>query len=203
METTVDTRGLACPEPVIRTKQALESAGEVLVLADREEAVENIRRLAEKMGCRVAVTLGQGGETRIRLTRSADAPPAAASGIGSVRTPAAEGGVSLVVVLSSDRMGRGSDELGEVLMRSFIHTLLTIEPRPAKMILYNTGDHLALRESAVVDDLRGLEAAGVEVLVCGTCVNYFALKEKLGAGVISNMSDIAAAMSGAGRLVIP
>jgi len=100
-------------------------------------------------------------------------------------------------------MGRGNDELGEVLMRSFVHTLLTLEPRPATIILYNTGVRLATRESALIDDLRQLEAAGVGLIVCGTCVNYFGLKEQLGAGIISNMYDIAATMAGAGKLVIP
>ncbi len=202
METMVDTRGLACPEPVIRTKRALEAAKEVLVLADNDEAVENIRRLAENMGCAVTVTREQGGVARIRLVRGTEAPPSAEDGPGIVCAPGPDG-APLVVVLSADRMGRGNDELGEVLMRSFVHTLLSLEPRPAKIILYNTGVRLAVHESAVSDDLRQLEAAGVQISVCGTCVNYFALKGKLGAGVISNMYDIAAAMAGAGRLVVP
>jgi selenium metabolism protein YedF len=203
MEATVDTRGLACPEPVIRTKKALETAREVLVLADSDEAVENIRRLADKLGCAVAVTREGGGQTRILLTRSGKTAPAGETGTGAVCTPAGERGAPLVVVLASDRLGRGNDELGQVLMRSFVHTLLTLEPRPAKIILYNTGVLLADRDSAVIDDLRQLEAGGTELAVCGTCVNYFALKERLGAGAISNMQDIAAALSGAGRLVIP
>ena len=170
METIVDTRGLACPEPVIRTKKALEAAPEVIVLADNDEAVENIRRLAEKLGCAVTVTRGEGGATRIRLVRGGETPPSAGDDLGIVCTPAREGG-PLVVVLAADRMGRGNDELGEVLMRSFVHTLLALEPRPATIILYNTGVRLAVHESAVIDDLRQLEAAGVQVFVCGTCVN--------------------------------
>jgi selenium metabolism protein YedF len=203
MERIVDTRGLACPEPVIRAKKALEEAKEVLVIADTEEAVENIRRLANKMGCAVAVAREEGAY-RIRLTRSGAAPPHEGTDIGIVCGTAKEdGGAPLVIVLSSDRLGRGNDELGEVLVRSFVHTLLTLEPRPAKIILYNTGVRLAHRESAVIDDLKQLEAAGVELFVCGTCVNYFELKGQLGAGIISNMYDIAAAMAGAGKLVIP
>ena len=130
-------------------------------------------------------------------------PPYEGTDIGIVCGTAKDRGAPLVIVLSSDRLGRGNDELGEVLMRSFVHTLLTLEPRPATIILYNTGVRLASRESALIDDLRQLEAAGVELFVCGTCVNYFELKEQLGAGIISNMYDIAAAMTGAGKLVIP
>ncbi len=204
MEKIVDTRGLACPEPVIMTKKALDEAKEVLVIADNDETVENIRRLANKRGCAMDVARDAAGAFRIRLTRGPETPPCEGTDLGIVcGTPQPEKGAPLVIVLSSDRMGRGSDELGEVLMRSFIHTLLTLEPRPATLILYNTGVRLAVRESAVLDDLKELEAAGMALLVCGTCVNYFELKAKLGAGVVSNMYDIAAAMTGAGKLVIP
>jgi selenium metabolism protein YedF len=199
----IDTRGLACPEPVILTKKALEEAKEVLVLADNDEAVENIRRLAKKMGCAIAVSRAKESGFRIRLNRGGEAPPAEGTDIGIVCGAAKDRGAPLVIVLSSDRLGRGNDELGEVLMRSFVHTLLTREPLPTTIILYNTGVRLATRESAVVDDLKQLEAAGVELFVCGTCVNYFGLKDQLGAGIISNMYDIAAAMTGAGKLVIP
>jgi selenium metabolism protein YedF len=204
MEKIVDTRGLACPEPVIMAKKALEEAKEVLVIADNDEASENIRRLATKMGCAIAVARDADGAFRISLTRSGETPPNGGTDIGIACGTAEEGkGAPLVIVLSSDRLGRGNDELGEVLMRSFVHTLLTLEPRPATIILYNTGVRLASREAAVIDDLKELEAAGVALFVCGTCVNYFELKGQLGAGIVSNMYDIAATMTGAGKLVIP
>jgi selenium metabolism protein YedF len=204
MEKIVDTRGLACPQPVILAKKALDEAKEVFVIADTDEAVENIRRLANKMGCAIDVSRDADGAFRIHLTRSGEAPPYEGTDIGiTCGTARQEREAPLVIVLSSDRMGRGNDELGEVLMRSFVHTLLTLEPRPGTIILYNTGARLAGRESAVIDDLKELEAAGVALLVCGTCVNYLELKGKLGAGVVSNMYDIAAAMTGAGKLVIP
>ncbi|MHB9096874.1 MAG: sulfurtransferase-like selenium metabolism protein YedF [Syntrophales bacterium] len=204
MEKIVDTRGLACPEPVILAKKALDGANEVVVIADNDEAVENIRRLANKMGCAIAVARDTDGAFRIRLTRSGETPPYEETNLGIVcGTARQERDAPLVIVLSSDRLGRGNDELGEVLMRSFVHTLLSLEPRPGMIILYNTGVRLAERESAVIDDLRGLEAAGVQLFVCGTCVNYFELTGRLGAGAVSNMYDIAAAMTGAGKLVIP
>jgi len=203
MERIVDTRGVACPGPVILTKKALEEAKEIVVIADNEEAVENIRRLANKMGCAITVAREEAGGFRIHLTRSGQAPPYEGTDLGIVCGTAQGGGASLVIVLSSDRLGRGNDELGDVLMRSFVHTLLTLEPRPAALILYNTGVRLASRDSAVIDDLVQLQAAGVELLVCGTCVNYFGLTDLLGAGIVSNMYDIAAAMTGAGKLVIP
>lgn len=205
MEKTVDARGLACPEPVILTKKALEQERELVVLVDNDTAVENIRRLASKTGCAIAVTGEADGSFRIRLTRSAATPPHEGTDIGiSCKTAGPKETASpLVIVLSSDRLGRGNEELGEVLMRSFVHTLLTLEERPARIILYNTGVRLATRESPVLDDLRQLVEAGTELLVCGTCVNYFEIKGELGAGKISNMYDIVGAMAGAGRLIIP
>jgi len=100
-------------------------------------------------------------------------------------------------------MGRGNDELGYVLIRSFIHTLLTLNPLPDTIIFYNTGVKLAVRDSEVLDDLKQLEEAGTSILVCGTCTNYFAISDTLGVGCISNMYDITSIMGGAGRLIMP
>jgi len=109
----------------------------------------------------------------------------------------------LVVILSDNRMGRGDDALGDILIRIFIHTLLQLKPLPATIICYNAGVKLAARDSAVLDDLQQLEEAGADVLVCGTCVNYFRLGDQVAVGHISNMYDIAETMAGAARLVRP
>ena len=100
-------------------------------------------------------------------------------------------------------MGRGNDELGAVLIRAFMHTIAGQAEKPDVMIFYNTGVKLALQESEVLDDLKELAAAGVEMLVCGTCLNYFEAKDRLGVGVVSNMYDIVGTMSKAGRLINP
>jgi selenium metabolism protein YedF len=100
-------------------------------------------------------------------------------------------------------MGRGNDELGYVLIRSFIHTMLSLEPLPQTVIFYNTGVKLTVRDSEVLDDLKELEQKGIAVLVCGTCLNYFGISKDLSVGVISNMYDIASIMAAAGRLVVP
>jgi selenium metabolism protein YedF len=100
-------------------------------------------------------------------------------------------------------MGRGDDVLGNVLIRAFIHTLAQLKPLPATIICYNAGVKLAVKESPVLDDLQQLAQAGVDILICGTCVNYFGLGEQVAAGRISNMYDIAETMAGAARLVCP
>jgi selenium metabolism protein YedF len=100
-------------------------------------------------------------------------------------------------------MGEGNDELGALLMRAFIHTTVELEHKPDTMIFYNTGVKVAAIDSPALDDLKALEETGVKILVCGTCVNFFELTGKIGAGTISNMYDIAGTLSTAGRIVKP
>jgi selenium metabolism protein YedF len=100
-------------------------------------------------------------------------------------------------------MGRGDDVLGDILIRSFVHTLLQLKPLPNTVICYNAGVKLAVKDSAVIDDLQQLSKDGVDILICGTCVNYFEIGDQVAAGHISNMYDIAETMAGAGRLLRP
>ena len=98
-------------------------------------------------------------------------------------------------------MGRGDAELGSILIRAFFHTLGEVDPVPDTIIFLNTGVRLACEGSVVRDDLRALEADGIEMLACGTCLGYFELKEKLAVGQVSNMYDIAETMLRAGKIV--
>ncbi|MBM3148234.1 MAG: sulfurtransferase-like selenium metabolism protein YedF [Actinobacteria bacterium] len=107
----------------------------------------------------------------------------------------------IVLAISSEQMGRGDDRLGEVLMRSHLHTLTEVEPRPHIIIFFNSGVKLAVEGSAVLDDLRTLEDQGVRILLCGTCLGHFGLKDKVAAGKISNMYEISETMLKASRVV--
>jgi len=191
MAHTVDARGLTCPQPVILTRKALEEDDEVVVLVDDNTARENIRRLAASLGFSVQEE-SEDGETRIRIekTDACGLAGEAASSHGPV-----------VVVLSSDIMGRGEEVLGRILMKSFLHTLTESSPLPDVMILFNTGVRLAAKGTEVLDDLEALVHAGVRIMACGTCLSYFSLKEKLAVGEVSNMYDIARTMLTAGRIV--
>jgi selenium metabolism protein YedF len=191
MTHTVDARGLSCPQPVILTKKALEEHDEVIILVDDKTALENVRKLAANMGFSVEAEQ-KGGETHVRINKG-DACSLAQEVI-SRQGP-------VVVVLSCDTMGRGEEVLGGVLMKSFLHTLTQTAPMPDVMILFNTGVRLAVKGSEVLDDLDALMNAGMKILVCGTCLNYLSLKEKLSAGEVSNMYDIAQTMLTAGRIV--
>lgn len=196
MRKTIDAKGLACPQPVLLTKKELEKENEVTVIVDNEAAVENIKRLGKSMGCTLQTERKDDGTFQIHISRKEEVHAAAPLDMSCNAGP-------LVVAISSDRMGRGNDELGYVIMRSFIHTMLSLEPLPHTIIFYNTGVKLTVKDSEVLDDLKELERKGVVIIVCGTCTNYFGISHNLGVGTISNMYDIASAMASAGRLIIP
>jgi len=208
MKTTVDARGLACPQPVLLAKKALQENAEVTVLVDDDIAVENISRLAAKMACSFSMTRKEGGIREIELVRTGASLSSPLEDETLTReltcavAPKKEE-APFVIVLSDNRMGRGDDVLGDVLIRGFIHTLGQLKPLPDTIICYNAGVKLAVKDSTVLDDLQQLAEAGVDILVCGTCVNYFGLGEQIAVGHISNMYDILETMAGAGRLVRP
>ena len=107
-----------------------------------------------------------------------------------------------MLVVSSEYMGRGEHaELGTVLVRGFFHTLGEVEPLPATIIFFNSGVKLAVEGSPVVEDLRALSERGIEILACGTCLDYYDLMDKLAVGEVSNMYTIAETMLGANRVV--
>ena len=196
MTTTVDARGLACPQPVLQTRKAMQQAEEIVTLVDSETSMTNVSRMAEKAGWQVNV-VPQGDEYRIELSTAGTRPQAAELPVGKAEALSGP----LVLVVPSDIMGHGEPELGNILIRGFFHTLGEVEPLPQTILFFNTGVKLACQGSPVLDDLCALEAEGVEMLVCGTCLGYFEIKEELAAGQVSNMYDIAETMLRAGKVV--
>jgi selenium metabolism protein YedF len=196
MTTLIDARGLACPQPVIHTRQAMQQADQVVTLVDNEGSAANVTRMAEKAGWQVQVT-PQGNDYRIELSRAGAKAQIEPQALGRAEFL----GGPIVLAVSGDRMGRGEPELGRILIRSFFHTLGEVRPQPDRILLFNTAVMLACQESPVLDDLRALEEQGVEILTCGTCLGHFELKERLAVGRISNMYEIAESMLNAGKLV--
>lgn len=193
----LDCRGMSCPQPVLETKKALEKAGaeEVLVLVDNPASKENVRRFAESQGYGVNITEERGAFT-LRLQK----------GEGAEKAPIPEekmtmGNANLVVFIESDSIGRGSEELGRILMRSFLHTLAEAEYNPAKIILVNSGVKLTCEGSEVIEDMRHLSRQGAEILSCGTCLDYFGFKTKLQVGRISNMYEILSSLAQGGKVL--
>ena len=199
---TVDCRGLACPQPVIKTKDSLEEGNLRLeVIVDNEASKGNVTRFARSRGCEV--TLTELGDGCYKILLQADGEGSSQDfdvNDYSCDLPAVSG---LVYVISSASMGRGSDELGWALLQTYIQTIKDVEPLPSKILFYNEGVRLVAEESGALAALRSLQEQGVEILACGTCLDFFKLTSAIKVGQISNMYDIMSAVNGAAKVVSP
>ena len=203
-EKLVDARGLSCPQPVIETRKALmdEGVDSVEVVVDNAAASENVARMARSMGCEVRLEDSEDGLVRILLTRETgggfdaeEDPGSDVDGCGVL--------ANVVVLLSTKTLGLGDDDLGRLLMVAFVKTLKDLVPRPRTLLFMNGGVRLAVEGSELVDALAALEEDGVEILVCGTCLDFFGLKDALSVGKISNMFEISSRMVAADKVVRP
>lgn len=197
MNKILDARGWECPKPVIETKKALQSGSFLTVIVDNRAARDNVSRLATKSGYEVRVDEKDDG-TYINIEREGDAPAQEETKPESHPEPASG---QLVMVIASDAIGNGDDELGRILMRAFMPTFLEVEPLPDVIIFMNSGVKLTASDSLVLEDLQALASEGVEIFVCGTCLNYFDLTDKIAVGEISNAYTIAETMLQAGKTV--
>lgn len=195
MSKIVDARGLACPQPVILTRNALQESDAVTTIVDNETAKGNVSRMAASQGYQVNVEEREDG---IYLHLTKGEKPVEAMAPQPVAAPAAG---PLVLTVPSDIMGRGDEELGGILVRAFFHTLGEVEPLPDTIIFFNSGVKLVVEGSPVVEDLRTLKAQGVEILACGTCLGHYELKDKVAVGEVSNMYTIAETLLRAGKVV--
>lgn len=197
---TVNAMGDNCPIPVIKTKkamQALTGPETIEVLVDNEIAVQNVTKLAKEQGGEVSSE--KLGEKEYKVTIKMHGVPAVDAEV--VCTPDQKG--DLIVVVSSDRMGTGNDELGKVLIKGFIYAVTQLDTLPKKMLFYNGGVTLTTEGSDSIEDLKSLEAQGVEILTCGTCLDYYHLKDKLVVGGVTNMYSIVESMAEAGKIIRP
>lgn len=199
---TVNAMGEACPLPVIKTKKAISERGtesDVEVLVDNETAVQNVMKMAKSQGGEVTdEKLGEGRYmVRIHFGEAALAKEQEAEEDGSAVTGEA------VVVIASDRMGEGKEDLGKVLMKGFLFAVAQLEELPKAILFYNGGATLTAEGSDSLEDLKNLEAQGVEILTCGTCLDYYELKEKLSVGSVTNMYTIVEMMNQASKIIRP
>ncbi|MBC7223746.1 MAG: sulfurtransferase-like selenium metabolism protein YedF [Anaerolineae bacterium] len=194
----VDARGLPCPQPVILTRKALEAHPEVTTIVDSDTSRENVTRMAQKAGHAVEVERREDG-TYIHIRKGGQPAPEPQS---AAQAPEAPPQGPLVLLVPSEHFGRGdAPELGTILMRGFFHTLGEVQPRPQRVIFLNSGVKLVVQGSPVLEDLQALAAEGVEILACGTCLNYFGLMDQVAVGEVSNMYAIAEALLQAGKVV--
>ena len=190
MSELVDARGLTCPAPVVKTRDAVKSgATEIEVLVDNATARDNVSRFAASQGFEASV-VEEGGLFRLHLSATGAAPQEMEEGLITCDA----GGGRTAVVISSDVMGRGEEELGTILIKAFLNTLAENDPPPWRIVLFNRGALLAVEGADAVEALSNLNSLGVEILVCGTCLDFYGLKEKVAVGTVSNMYDILTTM---------
>lgn len=194
----IDARGLACPQPVLCTKQALDSleTGTVLTIVDNEAAKENVLKLAKKFGCRVNITQ-EAKDYYIEIQKEA----VSYTGTDLNRTLSVVPVYDTTLFITREVLGTGSDELGALLMKSFFYTLVASDQLPSAILLLNGGVKLAMEGSAVLDHLHTLSSKGVEVMVCGTCLDYYHLKDKLAVGSVTNMYSILEWLNASGKVI--
>lgn len=207
----VNAMGDACPIPVVKTKNAikeLSGAGMVETLVDNEIAVQNLTKMAQQKNYGVrSEKLGE-NQYRVIMTIGESADEAGAEAVEDETTaeetcmPDGRKG-NKVVVISSSYMGTGDDELGAALMKGFIYALSQQDELPKTILFYNGGAKLTCEEAPTIEDLMSLEANGVEILTCGTCLNHYGLTEKLKVGGVTNMYVIAEKMMQADLIVKP
>lgn len=199
----IDARGKQCPLPVIETKDALKIAapGEIIeVRVDNEIATQNLRKLAEQKNLSYTSEKVGDRDYLVKISASNSAVPAQEEEDAPILCNLGQG---TVAVISSDAMGSGDDTLGKLLMKGFIFALSKQENPPATILLYNGGAKLSCEGSESLEDLKNLEAGGVTILTCGTCLNYYGLSEKLGVGAVTNMYDIAERLARAALIIRP
>ena len=195
MSQQIDARGKACPIPVVLARGAI-SQGEsaFTVRVDNPTAVENLKRLADNQGYTAQV---QGGEGDFQVDFRRSGAPAA----DTPAAPQAPAAGAWTLLVGRDIVGDGSRELGSNLMQMFFYTLTQSDNPPATVIFVNSGVKLPTLDPQIPAHLQALLAGGCRVLVCGTCLNYYQLTDKLQAGTVSNMYDIVSALEEAGKVV--
>nr|WP_314462567.1 sulfurtransferase-like selenium metabolism protein YedF [uncultured Clostridium sp.] len=203
MDKTVDARGLACPQPVIKAKEAMKdmTEGTLTILVDNEIAVQNVMKLGNYSGLNPSSKKLSEEEYQVLYSMEKGTVPLQQSALEECEPDSRKKG--LVAVLSSDQMGTGSEELGRILMKGFVYALTQLEELPETILLYNGGARLSTEGSLSLEDLKTLEAQGVEILTCGTCLNYYELSEKLSVGTVTNMYEITEKMAGARFIIRP
>ncbi len=186
----VDARGKLCPQPVIMTKKEADAGEkEITVIVDNETARENVLKFSNKLQFHAKAEEKSDG-IYIYLNKEessnceAATDEAAADSLNKIKQD------KKGFVIGTDKLGKGSEDLGKILMKSFLYTLSETKPYPSFLIFLNSGVKLTTEGSESLDDLKKMEEAGVKIVSCGTCLDFFEIKSKLEVGKISNMYDI-------------
>ena len=206
----VDARGLACPLPVVNAKKAVEEmkqGGELTVLVDNEIAVQNLQKFAKQKGLESTGAKKAEKEYEVIIQVAAkeadETQEAAAESEEEVLCSPDVRKNGMVVVLSANVMGTGDEKLGKALMKAFVFAVTKQDRLPETILCYNTGAYLTCEGADTLEDLKSLEAEGVKILTCGTCLDFYGIKDKLAVGGVTNMYEIVEVMENAKTIVRP
>lgn len=194
MRIELDARGLACPKPVINTKKELDSIdqGVVVVTVDNEMAKENVLKLAKSMNHEANILKSEKGLICIEIIKGENV---------IIEEKSQESLSDTCIFINSDKIGNGNDELGHVLMKGYIYTLTESKPYPKSILFVNSAIKLTTENEATVENLKLLQDAGVEILSCGTCLDYYGLKDSLKVGTVTNMYTIVETMNNSSKTI--
>ena len=194
-----------CPIPLIETKKAIKaltSPDTVEVMVDNSMAVKNITRFATDSG--YTITTDKISDKEFKLT--IDVKEIKANEEKSVECAACsatDNTGNIVIAIGSEKMGCGDEKLGKNLMKAFIYSVSQAEVRPKTILFFNGGAHLTCEGSLSLEDLNNLKELGVEIKTCGTCLDFYGLKDKLKIGDVTNMYDIVSTMEQASLVIRP
>jgi selenium metabolism protein YedF len=203
---TVNAMGDACPIPVVKTKKAMQELKQpdiVEVLVDNEIAVQNVMKMASGSGGDVTSEKIGEKEFKVIIKVSQVMAELEAQEKEEAMVCMPDKRKNTIIVVSSDKMGSGNDELGKVLIKGFFFAVTQLEELPRSILFYNGGAALTSEGSDSLDDLKELEAQGVEIMTCGTCLDYYGLKDKLCVGTVTNMYSIVETMNHAEKIIRP
>ncbi len=201
LKQVIDARGLNCPTPLILTKKELlkiKEGEQIRVIVDNAAARNNIERFVSdnhaSAECRV-----ENGVFTLTITRIKGRKKVISREQDEYKLFPPRG--KHIFVFKNDRIA--DDELGDMLIKGFFETMKELDLLPDKIIFYHKAINLVLEGSPCLENIRHLESLGVEMLVCGNCIEYYKVKEKIGAGTISNAYEILTALSNAHHIITP
>ena len=199
----VNCMGDQCPVPVVKTMKALAAMtepGTLEIHVDYEVPVQNLSRFAADR--KLPVTAEKLDDKHYVVRMEVAEPKAAAA---KQETPGCIPDLrgDTVIAIASECMGNGDDQLGATLMKGFIYAVSQQEELPSAMLFYNSGAKLTAEGAVTVENLKILEAQGVEILTCGTCANFFGLEGKQAVGSITNMYVIVEKLTAASKVIRP
>jgi selenium metabolism protein YedF len=203
-EVIVDARGQICPTPLILTKQALKEnivGTQIVVLIDNETSCQNVERFLRDNGMTPHVG-ADGSEYIVRFTKHTPELAVADAAAYCTPSPDSASASSYVVALSADTVGSDA-ALGWVLVQGLLETLKAIEPMPTHLILYSRGVLLAMADAATLPALQAIAQRGIDILLCGTCVDHFEKKAAVRVGEIANMLKLLEIQLAAGKVLKP